>query len=201
MAVTPSPATTLRHFVLQEERPSHLADVALTEMDTSLRCLLFTDGTVTRALEAQTLSRVSVEVVGQHPSRADAEIARQLEAPEGAETLTRRVVISAGTRAAPTIWAESHLMPARLPPDFLAVLEGAPDGIGESLQRVQLESWRDMLWFGLDSLPSWSGVTANSLPAITRSYRVVTGRLPALLITETFAVEERDGTYYLPCVL
>lgn len=184
---------------MQEERPEHLGDVALTEMDASLRCLLFTDGTVTRALEAQTLSRVSVEVVDQHRARADAPTAQRLEAEAGSETLFRRVVISGGMGATPAIWAESHLLPERLPPDFLAVLEGAPDGIGESLQQVKLESWRDMLWFGLGGLPSWGGVTSSTSPAITRSYRVVTGRLPALLITESFAVEDRDGTYHLSC--
>jgi chorismate-pyruvate lyase len=191
----------MRHFVLQDERPDHLGDVALTEMDASLRCLLFTDGTVTRALEAQTLSRVSVDVVDQHRGRADDDTARLLETAAGAETLFRRVVISAGMRATPLIWAESHLLPERLPTDFLAVLEGAPDGIGESLQQVKLESWRDMLWFGLDALPSWDGVAPCASPAITRSYRVVTGRLPALLITESFAVEERGGTYYLSCAV
>lgn len=109
-------------------------------------------------------------------------------------------MIGTGKPAEPAIWAESHILPTRLPADFLGVLRGAPDGIGESLQRVELESWREMLWFGLDSHPEWSGVDSDQTsPVITRLYRVITSGLPALLISESFAVTLRDGTYCLRC--
>lgn len=190
-------ALTRRHFVLQDDRPSHICEIDLAELDTALRCLLFTDGTVTRTLEVQALSRVSVDVVAQAKAPTPEPLARCLDVPSGMEALRRRVVIGAGPEA-PVMWAESHIVPSRLPSGFLDVLNKAPDGIGESLQQVQLESWRDMLWFGLDTLPEWSGSHRQSEPtALTRVYRVITESRPALLISESFAVQRRAGTYHL----
>jgi len=103
-----------------------------------------------------------------------------------------------GEPAAPVIWAESHIVPGRLPDDFFNVLGDVGDGIGESLQQVQLESWREMLWFGFGSIPDWSGVSTASEPtAITRLYRVIVGGRPALLISEMFAVRQLAGMYHL----
>ena len=193
----PEFALTRRHFVLQDERPNHLVEVDLAELDPSLRCLLFTDGTVTRTLEVQVLSRVSVEVVAQAEAPIPERHAQCLEAPNGMPALRRRVVIGAGP-AAPVMWAESHILPSRLPGGFLDVLGKAPDGIGESLQQVQLESWRDLLWFGLDTLPKWSGTDPQpESTALTRLYRVISEERPALLISESFAVRRHEGKYHL----
>ncbi len=190
---------TRRHFVSHDDRPQHLGDVDLIEIDPALRSLLFTDGTVTRMLEAQSLSRVTVDVVAQSESSISEPVARYLEAQPGTDSVRRRVVIGTAASERPVIWAESHILPSRLPPHFLDVLEGAPDGIGESLQRVKLESWRDMLWFGLDSAPEWSTVIGES-GVLTRLYRVITGGRPALLISESFAVDRRDDKFHLNCL-
>jgi chorismate-pyruvate lyase len=198
--LTPSEELSRRHFVLQDSRPTHLDEVNLAALEPFLRGLLFTDGTVTRTLEVQTLSPVSVEVADQTDTAVHGQTAEHLDTAEGTESVRRRVLIGTGKPMEPAIWAESHILPTRLPPGFLGVLQGAPDGIGESLQRVELESWREMLWFGLDSHPGWSGVDPDpSSPVITRLYRVMSGGLPALLISESFSVTLRDGTYCLRC--
>lgn len=189
---------TRRHFVLQEKRPPHLGDVELVAMDPALRNLLFTDGTVTRTLEVHALSPVSVDVVAQSPAFASGNVASCLEVPDGIESIQRRVIIGTHGSLLPVIWAESYIVPSRLPAGFLGLLEDTPDGIGESLQRVKLESWREMLWFGLDSAPSWSELIPESEPTIlTRLYRVITQGRPALLIQESFAITHQAGTYRL----
>jgi chorismate-pyruvate lyase len=195
----PAPHTLTRHhFVSQDDRPENLGEINLTEVDPFLRGLLFTDGTVTRALEVQALSRVSVDVVAQTASLASGRIASHLDVPEGTESVRRRVAISAGAPASPVIWAESHILPSRLPAGFLGVLHGAPYGIGESLQQVKLESWRDLLWLGLGSPPGWSRVGLRTAPpVITRLYRVITNGFPALLISESFTVKRHGDTYCL----
>ncbi|MGC1852005.1 MAG: chorismate pyruvate-lyase family protein [Solirubrobacterales bacterium] len=190
-------ALTQRHFVLQDDRPDHLREIDLAELDPALRCLLFTDGTVTRTLEVQALSRVAVAVLSQDKAPALERQARCLEVPSGMEALRRRVAIGAEA-GKPVMWAESHIIPSRLPRGFMDVLGDAADGIGESLQQVQLESWRDMLWFGLDTLPAWSEVGRQSESvALTRLYRVITNGRPALLISESFAVRRSAGLYHL----
>ena len=197
----PADELAQRHFVLQASRPAHLGEVNLAELEPFLRGLLFTDGTVTRALEVQTLSPVSVEVSDQINTEVSEPVAEHLGVPGGTESVRRRVLIGTGEPTKPAIWAESHILPSRLPSGFLGVLQGAPDGIGESLQQVELESWREMLWFGFDSHPTWSGVDSHlSSPVITRLYRVITMGLPALLISESFSVTLRDGAYRLSCV-
>jgi chorismate-pyruvate lyase len=188
----------LRHFASQGERPAHLADVDLSCLEPTLRSLLLTDGTVTRALEAQALATVAVEVVEQANAPLPRAVARQLDARHGESAVRRLVEIGLAEQPTPLIWAESHILPERLPDDFLGVLDSAPEGIGESLQQVRLESCRDLLWFGFDSVPAWSDVTPKS-PArvITRCYRVIAGARPCLLIAESFAVERHLGRYRL----
>lgn len=189
---------TKRHFVLQEERPSHLGDIDLGAMDASLRNLLFTDGTVTRTLEVQALARVFVEVVSQRKCPASGQIANHLYVPDDMEAVQRRVIIGTDASTMPVIWAESHIVPSRLPAGFLRVLDDAPDGIGESLQQVKLESWRELLWFGLDSAPGWSGLLPEAEPTVLkRLYRVIAEEKPALLISESFAIRQHTGTYSL----
>lgn len=194
---------TERYFECQNERPDHLADADLTAMNPFLRSLLFTDGTVTRALEVQSLSRVCVEIVAQTRSVALGHVAKHLEIGFGSELIERRVTIGLGVDepANPMILAESHIVPDRLPPGFLGLLGDTPDGIGQSMQQVRLESWREMLWYGFDTPPEWYPVSPHATPTVLkRLYRVITGDLPAILISESFAVENRSGTYHLTSI-
>lgn len=184
------------HFTAREDAPADLQPVQTARLDSFLRGMLFTDGTVSRALEAHTLTHVAVETVQQEPSAAPAPIARHLRVDEGEECVRRRIVMRLAPPS-PSVWAESYLVPHRLPAQFLAVLGASPLGIGGSLQQLKLESSRELLWFGLGHPPSWSDEAAHEEPALTRAYRVLTQGLPALIITESFAVELRAGLYHL----
>lgn len=188
---------TKRHFAMQSERPGFLADIDLLSMDPLLRGLLFTDGTVTRTLEVQGLAPVTVEVVSQERAPARGRTASNLNVPGGADSIRRRVTIGVGSPSVPTIWAQSHIVPARLPDGFLGVLGDSPDGIGESLQQVQLESWRELLWFGLDTPPAWAETAKPRAELLRRDYRVIADGRPAMLISESFAIERRSGVYRL----
>ena len=182
------------HFRCQRGEGSDFVHVS--ELDAFLRGLLFTDGTVTRALEVHMLDQVTVEVLDQTRDTLPARAAAHLEATPGAECLRRRVTMTAS--AAPLgVWAESFILPDRLPPGFLAVLGGAPQGIGESIQGVRLESARDLLSFRLDHPPGWAVGCAPATTVLTRLYRVITSGTPALLIAEMFAVEHRDGQWHM----
>lgn len=140
-----TPSLVERHFVMQDERPAGIGEVGVEALDAFLRNLLFTDGTVTRTLAAQMLTSISVEQIDQQPIAVPADVAEYLETPVAEESIRRRVGIGIGSPPAPVLWAESFLIPERLPPGFLGLLETAPDGIGQSLQRVSLESSRELL--------------------------------------------------------
>ncbi|HMC49936.1 MAG TPA: chorismate pyruvate-lyase family protein [Solirubrobacterales bacterium] len=194
-AAAAAESLTRRHFVKQDERPADVASLDLLTVDPSLRNLLFTDGTVTRTLEVQALSPVWVDVLDQQRTHVAGDTATGLVAVHGTEAIRRRVAIGVGIGAA-LIWAESHIVVERLPGEFLNVLGASPEGIGQSLRTVQLESWREMLWFGLDVVPSWAGNGAESR-VLRRLYRVITLGRPAMLISESFAVERQAGSYLL----
>lgn len=185
-----------QHFLWQEERPSHVREVEIGALDPFLRGLLFTDGTVTRALTAETLALVSVNRLSQSEAfPLPPEAAGHLDAEGEAWGLRRRVAISVGTGSPPVVWAESYIVPDRLPPGFVGLLDGAPDGIGQSLQRIALESCRELLWFGLDAVPTWAEAARGE--AITRLYRIVSDGRPAILISESFAVERHGDRLHL----
>jgi chorismate-pyruvate lyase len=177
-----------RFFVLQDERPDDLADVEVAVLDPFLRSLLVTDGTVTRALEVHTLKHVTVDVVSQQMVAAPERQARCLDVPAGSETVQRRVVMTIGDSPTHSICAESFLVPERLPGDFFGTLAESEEGIGEALQHVLLESWRELLWFGIGKPPEWAPIIPTPT-VLTRVYRVMTAGYAALLIAESFALE------------
>jgi len=188
-----------RHFLAQEERPGRVGAVEVERLDPFLRGLLFTDGTVTRALEVQMLAPVAVEPLEQSKGSIPAALSEHLEVEGDEESIRRRVRI--GTDAGePVLWAESYLLLDRLPPGFMGLLDSAPDGIGQSLQRVALESYRELLWLGFDDLPAWAGDAAAVEATIRRLYRIVSGRQATILISESFAVCRRGDTYHLAAV-
>jgi chorismate-pyruvate lyase len=189
------------HFTMQDVESAELDRVEIRAIDPFLRGLLFTDGTVTRALEVQTLTRVAVDVVDQSPSELPAQAALCLGAGEAAACLRRRVTMKT---TAPTVavWAESYILPERLPADFLESLDRASHGIGGSIQGLKLESRRELLRFGLGRPPHWGSTAARSVAtpsaaALIRLYRIITNDRPALLISEAFAVELHAGYYRL----
>jgi len=191
-----------RHFAMQDLRPAAIRAVEIEALDPFLRGLLFTDGTVTRTLAVQMLAPIAVEPIGQLPVATPAHVAECLDAPLGEESIRRQVSIGVGSLPTPVLWAESFMIPGRLPPGFLGLLDSAPDGIGQSLQRFSLESSRELCWFGLGPVPTWApeeSVAADTV--LCRLYRIVSAGRPAILICEHFAVARRDGVYHLAGLL
>jgi len=184
------------HFATQHLEPAGLDPFAVDELEPFLRGLLFSDGMVTRALSVRLLDHVVVDVVDQCETGLPADAARYLDADAGTTSLRRRVTMSVGGRPL-GICAESHLLPGRLPQAFTTALDGAPQGVGRSMEQLSLESRRELLWFRLGAPSRWcEGDTAEGT-VLERLYRIVTTGRPALLIGETFAVEQCAGRYRL----
>jgi chorismate-pyruvate lyase len=177
-----------RIFVMQDERPDDLADVEVAVLDPFVRGLLVTDGTVTRALEMHTLKHVTVDVISQSVEPTPERPARCLAIAPGADSVRRRVVMTIGGSPTHSVCAESYIVPNHLPGGFLDTLAQSEEGIGEALQQVLLESWRELLWFGLGKAPEWAPIIPTPT-ALTRVYRVMTAGHAALLIAESFALE------------
>jgi chorismate-pyruvate lyase len=184
---------TERHFTMQHAaQAADLTNLEVGALDPQLRGLLFTDGTVTRALEAQTLCHVAVEVVEQSLAALSTQAAGYLDVSDTTPCLRRRVTMSCGS-ATSAVWAESHILLERVPTGFLGRLDNTPHGIGGSIEQTRLESRRELLWFRLGRSPDWA--SAASANVVIRLYRIITKDKPALLISESFAVELVAGTY------
>jgi chorismate-pyruvate lyase len=181
-----------RHFTAQEDLPQELEPVELSALNPFLRGLLLTDGTVSRTLEAHTLRQVLVERVEQTEESVPEELVRHLLLTDGEPCVRRRIAMRIATED-PSVWAESFVVPGRLPPAFLTALSGNGQGIGGSLQQLKLESWRELLWFGLGTPPSWPGQEGSVRRTLRRAYLILTDGRPALLICEDFALREDSG--------
>lgn len=185
-----------RHFTAQAELPVELAQLDMGELDPFMRGLLVTDGTVSRTLEANSLRAVEVEPVEQSEAPPPAAVARHLQLAQHESCLRRRIVMRiAGPD--PTVWAESYVVPQRLPPAFLQALSGHSRGIGGSLEQLKLESWRELLWFGLGTPPDWPEPARTTSETLTRAYLIMMGGRPALLISEHFGMSRNGGGYSL----
>ena len=185
-----------RHFLGQDGLPAELREVELGSLDCLLRLLLFSDGSITRALAAHQLDPVAIELVDQAPLATAPPAAPLLSIEPGRASLCRRVTIGferAAPGTAPSGFAESHLVPDRLPPSFLEALDASRAGIGDALAGTGLEARRELLWFGLGAAPSW--VPGWQGEALVRAYRIIAGGVPAILIEEGFAVR-LDGQRY-----
>jgi chorismate-pyruvate lyase len=186
-----------RHFRMQSERPPELRGIEIAAVDSLLRLLLLSDGSITPALAAHSLAPVVVDLIDQAP--ATAPLASRWLAGGPDERPLRRRVVTALRRSprelSPSGFAESFLLPERLPADFLPVLLASPAGIGDALGRLQLEVRRELLWFGLGTVPPWAAPDRGE--SLVRGYRIVTGGRPAIFISEGFRVALVDGCYAL----
>jgi chorismate-pyruvate lyase len=144
---------------------------------------------VTRAIEARSLQRVAVRVRDEHESMLDDAAAICLELPLAVAARRRHATIHVADRPAPAVFAESVIVPERLPGWFDAVLRNSSQGLGQALAAGTLESRRELLWFGL-------GVR-EATPVLVRAYRVLLEGRPAMLIQEAFTVRRAAGSLEL----
>lgn len=176
-------------FVAQFARPEGLKSVNLRALSPFQRALLVIDGTVTKFIEASTLEPVSVVPISQERRqlpRSD----EWLEADAGTPVIARQVILEGSHTQTLYAIAVSLLVVDLLPGGIEERLERTPQGLGRALLESRMESYREILWYGrehvsLDELPEVVRHRTNG-DFISRTYRVITGGRPVLLINERF---------------
>jgi chorismate-pyruvate lyase len=176
----------MRHFVAQDARPQHLDDMTVSKLGPSWRAILVADGTVTRLLEAQTLAPVEVCVVDQRPLEPPADARAWLVLRTQEPVVKRRVIIRSAPGGRRLGCAESLLVRERLPRNFERALARHRAGLAGALAELAVETGRELLWFGRDRWPAWVDEGDRDERTLTRTYRILHDRLPAILITEWF---------------
>lgn len=111
-----------------------------------------------------------------------------LAAPVGTTVIARQVLLSGKYSATIYAYAVSLLLADRLPKEVLQGLDVEPAGLGRIILNSQLENRREVLWYGREQiadLPEAIEVyTGNDF--ISRTYRIIVGNQPVMLINEKF---------------
>ncbi len=178
-------------FVAQDAKPENVKEIDLACLTAFQRGLLVTDGTVTRFIEAYTFTAVEVVLLQQTRQTLSTEHTG-LQLPAGAEIILRQVVLQTYPKlgASPTIqtYATSLLVPHRLPQFVLERLTSDKHGLGGLLRCSGLETRRELLWCGIETLTGLPSAVEHldGETFISRAYRVFAAGAPLMLINERF---------------
>jgi len=163
------------------------SDMQLDRLSLFQRGLLTLDGTVTRYLEACSLEPVEVIRLNQCHACLPDEHA-WLQTPAGTAVIKREVLLRGERSTVIYAYALSLLVISRLPDSLLQGLDAEKGSVGRVLLGNQVESRREMLWYGRQHLnglsPELSAQTGDSF--LSRTYRIITGGQPVILISEKF---------------
>ena len=178
-------------FVAQDAKPNEIKEINLARLTPFQRGLLVTDGTVTRFIEAYTLAPVEVVLLQQSKETLPTKH-RWLQLPAGEEVISRQVVLQSylQNESSPIIhtYATSLIVPQRLPKSLLEELDSDRQGLGGMLRRSGLETRRELLWCGIETLRNLPSAVVHleGETFISRAYRVFANREPLMLINEKF---------------
>ncbi len=151
------------------------------------RILLTTDGMVTEMLEAYLWERMVVKKL--HQGTETLENDHCDLAWHAGQSLLRRTILLCGRTSYRThIYADSLIIPERLPAPIRDGLLNTDKPIGLLILENKMESFREILT--CIKLPAAALATHFDCDPtdnlISRTYRVITGGQPAMLITEQF---------------
>lgn len=152
--------------------------------------LVGTDGTVTHILEAYADEPIEVVKLLQRFDTANG-ADDLLELDAGDSVLRRQVLLRTARGRQNLLYAEAVVAVTRIDPAFLEGLVQTGKPIGVLLAEHRMETLREILAVRQDAAGECAvhfGVDRAS-PLVVRSYRIVTGGRPALLITEKFPAD------------
>lgn len=154
------------------------------------RTLVSTDGTVTRTLEAFTGEAIKCVKLDQAFGSVEAKQAEAeaLEAPAGSRVIRRTVLLRGRRSLRNYVYARSTVLIERVPVTMVYGMIYTSKPVGVLLAEDRVETTREVLDVGQERAGSeaqYFGLDPDDA-MICRSYRIVVGRHPALLITERF---------------
>jgi len=166
---------------------AQLKGLDIRSLEPLQRVLLVTDGTLTEILEAAFLERIQlVKVLQQVVSPVSSH--ECLEWKDGEAVLERRVLLRGERSRKNYVYAESLIGIDRLGPGFRQGLVESNMPLGRLLLEHQLETYKEMIQVRSQSAGELSLYFECSETALLliRSYRVVSGGKPVMIITEHF---------------
>ena len=178
----------LRDVMLaQSSKPPELGNVDLHTLTPFQRALLVLDGTVTKFIEAYTLEPLDIVRLDQ-ATQVLPEDHYWLAAPKGTEVGLRQVLIRSKSSLTAYAYAVSLLVFERLPDRVRYGIEIQGEGIGRLLNDSELETRREVLWYGQEHRQDLPDIVQRSAGSdfISRTYRIISKGCPIALINEKF---------------
>jgi len=169
--------------------PKELSKLNFRTLTPFQRALMVTDGTVTKFIEAYTLDPVEIIRLNQKLYFLE-EYHPWLEAGKGTEVMFREVMIRGIYSHTLYVHGVSYIVPDRLQDDMRRRLEVQGEGIGRILNDAQMETRREVLWFGREraaDLPREISRMSDG-EFVSRAYRIITDGKPIVMINERFPV-------------
>ncbi|MEY6431451.1 chorismate pyruvate-lyase family protein [Thioalkalicoccus limnaeus] len=163
--------------------------VALDTLPPFLRALLVTDGTVTKILEAYFWEPVNVSTQRQEFVTAEQPIPWVSVAP-GDRVLVREAHLRGADRGTLYATAFSIIRTELIPDTFRQRLIDREIGIGVLIRDSGLESYREVIEVDVTTVTD-EDIDHEELGTgdlLARTYRIIIGREPVILITEGFPV-------------
>lgn len=151
----------------------------LSQLPPFLRVLLTTDGTVTKSLESYFWEPVSVHCTYQGGEKLS-ENAFAIDKHKGEPVLARHVMLQGMHSKRCFVRAESYIAAECLPEQMRTALKEERMGIGELLRDSGLETYRELMAFGM--------LYEGEREELWRTYRIMLGHKPCMQITERFDV-------------
>jgi chorismate-pyruvate lyase len=132
------------------------------------------------------LEPLAVEVQGEAVEPAPVEYAHLLAVAPATAVVRRRVIIRGSSSCQEYAYAESILLPNRLPVGFLGTMREDPRGLGSALCQAMVSSRRELLWFGRLTSLEWPDCPFPPRPIASRTYQLLIREHLAMLISEHF---------------
>lgn len=151
------------------------------------RILLTTDGTLTEILAAYLYEQIHIVKLSETLRSAQREIAA-LNIPSETEIIDRRILLQGKISRRNFVYAESVLVPDRLPEKFKEELLVSETPLGKLWLEHKLETFKEIIDSGQE--PAAQHATYFEIEPddmlLSRTYRVFSSREPIMMITEKF---------------
>jgi chorismate-pyruvate lyase len=113
-----------------------------------------------------------------------------LDTSKGTDVIVRQVILRGEYSRTLYAYAVSLIVPNRVPDKIKRGLEVDGEGLGRILLGGQMETRRDVLWYGREKLKKLPEAIQHLTDGefISRTYRIFAGGQPIMLINERFPV-------------
>jgi len=176
-------------------RPDYLKPLDLTQLTPFQRALLAIDGTVTKFIEAYTLEAIEIIRLKQETKPIKTNY-KWLDLLPNTPVIERQVLLRGQRTANIYVYAISVLIQERLTDDIKQGVQSDSGGLGRILLSSQIENRRELLWYGQESIVDLPNEIRSSTGSdfISRTYRIVAGGKPIMLINERFPLHCKNET-------